>query len=94
MKKSINLLALFILVSVNVFTPISYAQSGEALETPESATTETFVEENQLPEEVETPEVSDTPEASGTPETPETPADTEAPEESKPEDNPFGTPAA
>ena len=59
MKKSINLLALFILVSVNVFTPISYAQSGEALETPESATTETFVEENQLAEEVETPEVSE-----------------------------------
>jgi hypothetical protein len=26
MKKTINLLALFVLVSVNVFTPVSYAQ--------------------------------------------------------------------
>ncbi|MBO7095033.1 hypothetical protein J6V86_02415 [bacterium] len=32
MKKTINLLALFVLVSVNVFSPISYAQSDEAVE--------------------------------------------------------------
>ena len=32
MKKLVNVLALFVLVSVNVFTPISYAQSDEAVE--------------------------------------------------------------
>jgi hypothetical protein len=45
MKKTINLLALFILVSVNVFTSVSYAQLDDSqIPVPEA------VDQNSLPE--------------------------------------------
>jgi hypothetical protein len=45
MKKTINLLALSVLVSVNVFTPVSYAQLDDLqVSVPE------IVDENFLPE--------------------------------------------
>ena len=54
MKKSINLFALFVLVSVNVFTPVSYAQIGELLETTKPEATEISAEKKQSLEDVET----------------------------------------
>ena len=47
MKKWLNLIAFTVLLSTNVLTPITYAQSGESAEILGATITETIVEEDQ-----------------------------------------------